>query len=272
MNMISPGEKLKRILLEIHREPSQNGFIKSLDFYLAADGGLEDLIYHSCINYLLRRLINTARYLQSLHGNERLRTEIRRHLNENTHYTDRQKSNLTKAIEKCIQYTDDNSTSDREKKIQRNEAKKQELNCYICGKTLAFTHQELAPHDHATADHVWPISMGGLNERENIRIACSDCNNKYKKNKIDHRDYHFESISLSQSEKDSGFDAELESIYRIAVYAKCNYICSGCREPASKVGRLFIVQKDIADSWHFLNLDAYCAKCRDKLSKRRDLW
>lgn len=33
------------------------------------------------------------------------------------------------------------------------------------------------PEDQLTLDHVWPISKGGSNNLENLRLACFQCNN-----------------------------------------------------------------------------------------------
>ena len=106
--------------------------------------------------------------------------------------------------------------------------------------------------------------MGGLNERENIRVACGKCNNKLKRNRIDYRDYHYEEISLSSTEGDDSFLAELEAQYRVAIYAKSLYTCASCGQPADRVGKLRVGRIDEADSWHFLNLVAYCVTCAAK--------
>lgn len=47
--------------------------------------------------------------------------------------------------------------------------------CYLCGKILSL--------DTATVDHFIPISKGGTNEIENLRLACKECN-KNKGNKL----------------------------------------------------------------------------------------
>ena len=149
-----------------------------------------------------------------------------------------------------------------EMNFRRDEAKRLNLNCYICGGSLE--HRGGDPNKIATADHVWPRSMGGLNERENIKVACGRCNNKLKRNRIDYRDYHYEEISLSSNEGDPNFLSELEAQYRVAVYAKSLYTCASCKQPADRVGTLFVGRIDEADSWHFLNLVAYCANCAAK--------
>lgn len=41
--------------------------------------------------------------------------------------------------------------------------------CALCGRPLVF--------EEATLDHIVPISRGGANEIDNLRITCSSCNN-----------------------------------------------------------------------------------------------
>lgn len=262
MSTISPGGKLKNLLMKFHPNSGTQGFLQQLDYYLAADGQMEDLMYHSCINYLIRRLINTARYLYSQHGEYNFRVELRKYLRDYTRYSDRQRTDLVSALEKCLRYMEETKNADGETNFRRAEAKRLDLNCYICGGILEYRGTD--PDKIATADHIWPRSMGGLNERENIRIACGKCNNKLKSDRIDYRDYHYEQVSLSSTEGDDSFLIELEAEYRVAVYAKSLYTCVSCEQPAERVGKLLVGRIDEADSWHFLNLVAYCINCAAK--------
>jgi hypothetical protein len=46
--------------------------------------------------------------------------------------------------------------------------------------------------------------------------------------------------------------------YEIALWAKSNFKCKICGKPASNVGKLKLSRINLDDSWHFLNIDAYC--------------
>ena len=59
MTRVSPGEELKNLLMKLHPNNKASGFVQQLDYHLAADGQLEDLVYHSCINYLIGRCAST---------------------------------------------------------------------------------------------------------------------------------------------------------------------------------------------------------------------
>lgn len=52
-----------------------------------------------------------------------------------------------------------------------------EFTCYLCEEVL--DPETLSPHPKSlTIDHVLPISRGGLDERDNVRTACLDCNRR----------------------------------------------------------------------------------------------
>lgn len=44
--------------------------------------------------------------------------------------------------------------------------------CYICEKVLQFKERG------ATFDHVIPLSRGGFSNFSNLKLCCTDCNNK----------------------------------------------------------------------------------------------
>lgn len=46
--------------------------------------------------------------------------------------------------------------------------------CYICGVRFEKSH----PHNAATVEHLWPLSLGGASQAENLLPACVDCNTK----------------------------------------------------------------------------------------------
>ncbi|MCU0493390.1 MAG: hypothetical protein MUD01_17525, partial [Chloroflexaceae bacterium] len=88
------------------------------------------------------------------------------------------------------------------------------------------------------------------------------CNNEIKNDRLDLYDYHYELISLPLDENDRGFENELVSHHKVAVYAKSNYSCVACGQPAHRIGKLNVGRKDSTDSWHFLNMVAYCDNCK----------
>lgn len=119
-------------------------------------------------------------------------------------------------------------------------------------------HDKNESYKWATADHKWPKAFGGASELGNLRYACQDCNSKYKKDFIDATDYHFEEMSLFIADRQSYVLKARNRSYESAIFAKSDYRCTVCREPAYRVGELSLGRLDIADSWHFLNLAAYC--------------
>lgn len=49
--------------------------------------------------------------------------------------------------------------------------------CHWCGKTVSLGVAEKHP-DRATVEHLTPVSRGGSDRRENLKVACFRCNNR----------------------------------------------------------------------------------------------
>lgn len=67
-----------------------------------------------------------------------------------------------------------------------NKKNKGVTNCLCCGVALTFRGEKKSSHPtRATLDHIIPISKGGTNKKENLRIICRKCNEEkadtYKK-------------------------------------------------------------------------------------------
>lgn len=55
--------------------------------------------------------------------------------------------------------------------------------CHYCGRrTRIKSHDEPHRPDHATLDHVVPVSRGGTWHAANLVMACYGCNNAKKNN------------------------------------------------------------------------------------------
>jgi 5-methylcytosine-specific restriction endonuclease McrA len=140
----------------------------------------------------------------------------------------------------------------RKKIIQSKIQEHGELFCYICGKSLT--------NEEAEIEHMWPKAMGGTEKDHNLKVSCKHCN-KYKQDYIDASDFHYEEICIAQEEGENSFSGNFKRLYKIALWAKNNYSCILCGTTAESVGRLKFVRKNSRDSWHFLNIDAYCESC-----------
>jgi len=126
-----------------------------------------------------------------------------------------------------------------------------EWNCFICGA-------EFTTDKYPTSDHLWPRSMGGLSEKFNLRQVCQPCNNNHKKDFINNSDYHFEEIAVPVTTFDHYQKSKQPRWFEIAIFAKANYRCEVCSQPAYRVGELTIGRKNLREGWHYMNLTAYC--------------
>lgn len=52
--------------------------------------------------------------------------------------------------------------------------------CFYCGRQLVMTRPGAIkqPRNAATADHLRPLCLGGMDTRENIVAACATCNER----------------------------------------------------------------------------------------------
>lgn len=253
----SPGYKLREFLMKIiPNSVSNQGVderhpISKIDYILFADDSFADTIYQSSINYLLRRLILSADYIsrEFEYSEELFVYNLRKFLKNDFKFT---RSDVEKILSLLLEIRIVINTPLRTP--TRNAVKKQAasegaLTCYICGRGLSLETEDGTP-DSIEIEHMWPHSLGGSNELENLKVACGRCN-KQKESTIDASDYHFEHIN---SVKLKG----LNIVDRMAVWAKNNYKCSKCNREAVYVGPLKISRLNRDDSWHFLNLESYC--------------
>lgn len=260
MTQLSPGEKLRELLAEIYPYDDRGRsiiYIERMDYDFAADGEMLRFTYQSSLNYLVRRLITLSVYIYKVNSNNLARDyrrEIENHLQNYTRLNPTQIKSISKILSECVQAV---NKSGYEKRKVIEHAKNRRFYCFTCGTSLNFEDEE--SWNYATVDHLWPRSMGGHGEIDNLKAVCKSCNNSYKENYIDASDFHYEEIALTCISYEE-YVRERERQYELAVLAKTNYKCAICDSPAHYIGELRIGRIDPKDSWHFHNLQAYCSR------------
>lgn len=270
----NPGRQLQLLLKEIYPPDSNSKmtFISKIDNAVKAEGKLEELIYDSTINYLVRRLITFADYLNRRYDHRPENEYIgylRKFIRDETELPQKHIEKILILLMECVKIKKKRPTDMTLKRIRRVARTKGE-SCYICGGSLEFaTISEVSNSDNlsdiekttsfraAEVDHIWPNAMGGINDDTNLRVSCMRCN-KIKMDFIDASDFHYEEISLVSQKGDTHFSNELSHKYKVALWARSNYCCIICGKPATYVGELQFGRRNPNDSWHFLNIDAYC--------------
>lgn len=260
-NSLNPGKQLQELLKELYPFSQGKGsnFIFQIDNALKAEGELSDLIYNSTINYMMRRLIFTAEFLRRKCekknlGEDKFILELRNFIKENTRISSRNLERVLVLLRECLKARKKEIASSQKTRIHRG-AKQRDERCYICGCQLDF--ERIEKFKSPEIEHLWPRSLGGLSEENNLKISCSKCNSN-KRNYIDYSDFHYEEISIVSDEDDEHFSTEMTRQYELAIWAKSNFKCKICGKPASNVGKLKLSRINLDDSWHFLNIDAYC--------------
>lgn len=262
ISKLSPGQQLQFFLRQLYPTDSQEKttFANSIDDALQANGEVAELIYNSTINYMLRRLINTASFIKrkcdrNNQPEEKFIVELRKFIQENLNLSNNQEiEKLHTLLRECLNVRKKEITPTRKKSI-RKIAQTNNEKCYICGCELDYENEQ--KYNFAEVEHIWPQSMGGLSEGENLQICCLKCN-KAKKNYVDSSDFHYEEISLVSDEAQQYFSTEMERRYELALWSKNQFKCLICKKPASYVGKLRFKRRNLEDSWHFINIDTYC--------------
>lgn len=259
---LNPGHQLQILLKELFPLDTNNtSFLFRIDNALLANGELTELVYNSTINYMVRRLITTAKFLKrKIEANglsdgvlaTNLRGFIENELNLPTNKTER----VFTLLFECSKVSGRKPPPTKLKRI-KNRARREgkELRCHICGIETNLVNENI--DESATLEHIWPNSLGGASEDPNLVITCQKCNNN-KKAYIEANDFHYEEICLSTDKDDDSFAVELNMGYKVALWAKSDYQCTRCGKPAVYMGTLQFSRRNTNDSWHFLNIDAYC--------------
>ncbi len=254
---VNPGLLLQQILIDIHPKGSNSDcFVMRLDEALEGDGEFIELVYKSCINYMVRRLINTGKYLKAKYpDNASFIVALRDYTKNHMNITQKEAvSRIVTLVQMCVDEAN-KSISSNVLTSMRTEARDKDLNCYICGCVLDYglTRQGQQPE----VEHNWPHSLGGPNTKLNLKVSCHNCN-KLKTDTIEVSDFHYERISLSSDKDDPDFEHSLRGEYRIAIVAKSGYGCATCGKTPSENGPLSFGRRRKSDSWHFLNIAAFC--------------
>ncbi|HKQ05752.1 MAG TPA: HNH endonuclease [Blastocatellia bacterium] len=256
---VSPGQQLHVLLKRMFPmdDGNDSSFAARIDYALRADGELVEIMYNSTINYMTRRLITTARYLKRKSEKEGASDRdfiytLRRFLENELHIPGDKIELILVLLRECVRMSEKELTR---KTIRRIRA--QRRNCYICG--IVLNRDEDQPYDSATVEHLWPQSIGGADKDYNLKLACKNCNES-KASYVDASDYHYEEMCLISDKEDESFSADMSRVYEVAIWAKNGYKCTVCAKDAVYMGKLNFGRRNPRDSWHFLNIDAYCSR------------
>lgn len=260
---ISPGQQLQILLKQIYSPDAEamGSFVSKVDDALIAEGDLEQLVYDSTINYVLRRLITTAEFLKrSVEKNNlpesRFIYKLRAFLTSHMHIPTDKVEYILALLILCTKVSRKTPTPKMLSRIRKSAAGRGgQMSCYICGIAVQDSRQGV--YDSAEVEHLWSNAMGGSNEDFNLKISCFRCNQS-KASFIDASDYHYEEMSLVSHKGDEHFSTEMRRDYEVALWAKNDFKCMRCQKPAPIVGKLDFGRRNLDDSWHFLNVGVYC--------------
>lgn len=203
----NPGEKLKEELVLVCSTDSplnRSSFFERMDALFLEEGELLSLMYDSCINYAIRRLIVSASHL-----NEAVKSNIpnddafegmlldalRGFVKESTAFPSNQSERVVVLLRECIRAKENKDVSRGTKNQILKEGMSNGDYCYICGGEISYT--DTTSQDAPEIEHLWPHSMGGSSNSFNLKISCSKCN-KLKRSYINASDFHYEQICFHE--------------------------------------------------------------------------
>lgn len=260
---LNPGQELQlflRELIPLDRE-NDRSFVGRIDDALMADGDFLTITYESAVNYMVRRLITTAEYLRRKYDpvtfpGERYIIEIRRFLRDFTRIPPSKLERILTLLLICLRERDRELTQKTKNRVRRD-ARQRLLGCYICGGS--FNYDQENEFNSFEVEHVWPHQMGGRNDDSNLKGACRKCNAS-KADYLEAADFHYEEICLVKDKTDNSFNVDFHWRYKVAIAAKSRFRCSQCGKPAEYGGEVQFGRRELSDSWHYLNIDAYCSE------------
>lgn len=261
---LMPGLALKNLLKKIipqltPQKDMDSDFVFKLDELLGANGDFRALVYDSCINYALRRLITMGKYVRreciALKQDEAYYLKmLRRQISMTVNIPDvALRERLGVLVNECVQKSGAKISSTKVNHV-RESAINGGKACYICGREL----NRGVAQDTPQVDHIWPHALGGDNRDDNLAVSCERCN-QIKQDHIGHSDYHYERVaSWVLGYHDVSFLKAFDTARRMAVWAKGNWRCAVCGKAAEDCGPLILERINNDEHWHFLNMQCVC--------------
>jgi 5-methylcytosine-specific restriction endonuclease McrA len=262
----NPGYRLRQHLATLFpNQPARNSYISKIDEVLYAESEFSELSYYSSLNYLVRRLIAAADFIERKFSGEdnppnRYLLELRKHLRNNYSFPSSSIEDTHTLLLESLQTRGKPLSSGKINQVLKlGEAFG--YSCYICGRDVIYDKTGYKADEPALAqvEHVWPKYLGGSNELYNLTIACQACNHT-KENFIDYYDYHFEHFHNPLDTSHENHKFLFTKQFRQAAFLRSNCECKRCSVPAVKQTPLYFCRSDKSDTWHLLNIDTYCDK------------
>jgi hypothetical protein len=232
------------------------------------------------IDYIVMRIINIGHYYKNLYTFESFEYEktLLKKLKNLLEVEDQVLNKIfliTKTI--CINYDKTDPSPNQKNKI-RSTAKAKGHNCYICGRKLDADKQTdlkkaqiKEKHEKGEykynlleIEHILPRTYGGGLNKENITVACENCN-KLKDDKLSYSNCYFEGF-LPNNDKEVTIKSKLTKDLKFSLLYKQKFKCANCNVKFYNLENENFVfyKKENDEPFHFTNVLVCCEKCSDK--------
>lgn len=259
-------------IIENILEKRQISIIKDLEY--------QEATYQRLLDYIIMRIINIGHYYKNLYKFESLEYE-KTLLEKLKSFLDIEDTLLTKVFiiikNICINYEKTEPTANQKNSIRKN-AKIKGHNCYICGRKLDADKQTDSKkveikekqekgeyyYNLLEIEHILPRTYGGGLNKENITVACENCN-KLKDDKLSYTDCYFEGF-LPNNDKEETVKGKLTKDIKFSILYKQKFKCSNCNEKFYNLENENFVfyKKENDEPYHFTNILVCCENCANK--------
>jgi hypothetical protein len=144
----------------------------------------------------------------------------------------------------------------------REQASRLNTRCQLGGCEIDYDADNPPPQQSFSLDHIWPQSLGGSSEIQNLRVACRDCNSK-RQNLAEPCDAHYEHFHVKTERSGGNFLSELDKNFRMAALLRADFRCQMCDKPVDIMeGGLDFLQEKRDENYHMFNILVACRSHR----------
>lgn len=246
---------------------------------------LKDLEYQQASNqrlvdYTVMRTINIGHYYKKLYTLESLEYEkiLLRKLKDFLEIEDTLLRKIFIIIKNiCINYEKTDPTQ-KQKDSVRKQANEKRHNCYICGRQLDSEKQTDTKkaqikekqekgeyiYDLLEIEHILPRTYGGGLNKENITVACENCN-KLKDDKLSYSNCYFESF-LPNSDSEDAIKSKFSKDLKFSILYKQKFRCYICNKKFYDLenNNFIFYKKENDEPFHYTNVLVCCEDCSIK--------
>ncbi|WP_224245012.1 HNH endonuclease [Hyalangium gracile] len=214
---------------------------------------------------MLRRLLANAHWYEHKYDQPDIPIHEEKFENEYLRYhlsfESRDARQLAALTYKALDASKANYTNHTFKTIKERSAR-QSLRCELCGGEIDYATADSKDPKRFSLDHIWPRSLGGTSDEDNLRVTCGGCN-EFRQNYTSAADMHYEHWHVKVPEASESFLKEADRKFRLAVNLRSNFACQRCDRPVSALpDGLRLEARSREENHNIFNSISVCIDCK----------